>query len=198
MADRTLIHIPIIHTEMEMGSLAPGLAQAHRERKGEAKYEQHKLTVEQIWDTLHDRILALPLDFTQAHLYQDSLPVCGKEPEIVRDLAGQGSRNHQLLRSLVGRGATLHGTEDAQFLIQEYEIQKQLLQNPSAPPPAADLLAVREHRDRFIARHIDKTLPTAATGLLFIGLLHEVPCHLPNSIAIDYQFHELFFGKPTA
>jgi DNA-binding response OmpR family regulator len=41
------------------------------------------------------------------------LPVCGRDLEIVAELAKAGSRNHPLLLRLKGRGALLMGTESA-------------------------------------------------------------------------------------
>ncbi len=50
--------------------------------------------------------------------------MCGKEEQIVHELAGAGSLNHQLVLELMGKGAVLVGTEDPQLLIREYQLQR--------------------------------------------------------------------------
>jgi hypothetical protein len=121
----------------------------------------------------------MDLDWSRVRIYQDGLPVCGHEAQIVRELAAAGSLNHQLLLELVERGATLMGTEDPQLLLCEYEAQRRRLgtvnsNEPARTPPgdtAADLL---RSRDSFIARRIAETLPEGETGLLFIGAAHRL------------------------
>jgi len=125
-------------------------------------------------------------------LYQDGLPVCGREAEIVADLAQKGSRNHQLLLRLMAQGAILMGTESGELLLQEYQLARQAL--TSRTPRAAELAARRrsrgeallEQRDRFIARRIHETLQKGEAGLLFVGMLHAVERFLPKDIKVVY------------
>ena len=104
----------------------------------------------------------MALDYPRVRIYQDGLPVCGKETDIVRELAGAGSTNHQLVLELAGRGAMLMGTEDPPLLLREYQLQRQ--HAGAAGDEAAEVLA---GRDRFIARRIEATLQDGETGLLF-------------------------------
>ena len=105
--------------------------------------------------------------------------MCGKEEHIVRELAGAGSLNHQLVLELMGKGAVLVGTEDPQLLIREYQLQRRRMaagdgndQSAGSPPAdAADLLAAR---DRFIAQRIAATLRDGETALLFLGAAHRI------------------------
>lgn len=113
-------------------------------------------------------------------LYQDSLPVCGHEKELVRELAAQGSCNHQLLEGLVNEGATLVGTESPSLLLDEYK----LLQSPERTEKQE--AALLEARDRFIAGQIDATLTDDENGILFIGALHKVDKFLPQRIKVAY------------
>ena len=107
------------------------------------------------------------------------MPVCGKEEQIVHELAGAGSLNHQLVLELMGKGAVLVGTEDPQLLIREYQLQRRQMdaaaRNDTAAPSlsgeAADVLAAR---DRFIAQRIAATLQDGETGLLFLGAAHRI------------------------
>jgi len=125
----------------------------------------------------------LDLDFGKLRVYQDSLPHCGFEITIVRDLASKGSANFRLLCDLLDRGATLMGTESPELLLKELSFAK----NPGlATPEALANLAI--DRDRYIANRIDQSLLAEEEGLLLIGMLHEVRSHLPASIEVHYPF----------
>jgi hypothetical protein len=132
----------------------------------------------------------LRLDYRRVRIYQDGLPVCGKEENIVRELAGAGSLNHQLLLELAGQGAVLMGTEDPQLLLREYQLQRRRLGVPAAgaeapapsPGEAAELLNLR---DGFIARRIEATLQDGETGLLFLGAAHRLGAFGPAGIDVE-------------
>ncbi|MGO9740663.1 MAG: hypothetical protein ACLPN5_03950 [Roseiarcus sp.] len=175
-----LIYVPVVHSTAEMGSAAPAYKAAFVARYGERKWAERSAEFDAVWRSIADEIDRLGLDYSHVKLYQDSLPVCGRENELMRDLASLGSRNHQLLESLVRRGATLVGAESPTLLLDEYK----LLQSPErTEAQAAALLAAR---DRFIAGQIDATLGDDEDGLLFIGALHEVAKFLPARIVVQY------------
>jgi hypothetical protein len=135
--------------------------------------------------------------YERVRLYQDGLPVCGRELEIVADLAKKGSLNHRLLQQLIEKGASLMGTESAELLLEEYERAKVAARSaiaghsrgsrgsrPSGRGPAslpADTLLSR--RDGFIAARINSTLREGETGILFLGMLHS----LDNLLAEDIE-----------
>ena len=96
-----LICVPVVHSVVEMGSAAPGYQAAFVARYGMAKWVERTAEFEAIWRAIADAINKSGLDFKRVKLYQDSLPVCGRETELVRDLASQGSRNHHVLEALV-------------------------------------------------------------------------------------------------
>jgi len=175
-----LIYVPVVHSTAEMGSAAPAYKAAFVARYGEGKWVERSAEFDAIWRAIADAIKALGLDLKRAKLYQDSLPVCGREKELVHDLASQGSRNHQLLENLVREGATLAGTESPTLLLDEYK----LLQSPERTD--AQAAALLEARDRFIAGQIDATLRDDEEGILFIGALHKVTKFLPQRIKVEY------------
>jgi len=192
---RQLIHFPIIHTPADMGTLDKAVQRATVHKSGVRGWRHKRRAVEQMWTAIERILQELPLPFPQVRLYQDGLPVCGKEQEIVNKLARQGSRNHQLLLDLMQRGATLEGTESAQLLRQEYAaVKRQLSRSGGSHPargedPAAtgpDSTGILARRNRFIAQRINETLRPGETGILFLGMLHHVAEFLEQDIEISY------------
>jgi len=181
---RRLILIPIIHTAADLGSLAGTVQDRYLSRFGAAAWAKREQVVQQIWNTVRTKLAALGLDCGKVVIYQDGLPVCGHERQIVEELAKAGSLNHQLVLELLAQGATLVGTEDPQLLIREYQLQCRRLRPEAtalgaaaasaddAADEAAELLAAR---DRFIAQRVAETLPDGALGLLFLGAAHRLP-----------------------
>jgi hypothetical protein len=191
VSPRQLDLIPIVHGEADLGRLA----ETAREATGEA-WARKQRVVEEFWRTIERWSESLHFLPEQLHVYQDGLPVCGQEQRIVGDLARQGSRNHKVLERLVRRGAVLHGTEQPDLLLEEYEMARQALEASPAnageesAARAADLL---ERRDAFIGARIDETLPEGGVGILFIGLLHDVARHLPRDIEVRHPV-----GRPAS
>ncbi|MGD0089832.1 MAG: hypothetical protein ABSE73_07915 [Planctomycetota bacterium] len=190
-----------------MGSLAERLERLYRARYGAAEWEERTCTIREMWLGIAERINALEINFSRAKVYQDGLPVCGKEELIVRDLARQGSLNHRLVLQLLERGARLVGTESPELLLREYQLVKSQLAaaemyRGQVPAPASAAggasgnpqTALLE-RDRFIARRIEETLAEGETGILFMGFAHEVHRHLADSIKVQFLIHRLPFGR---
>jgi hypothetical protein len=170
---RRLRVFSIVHTRPDLGSFANA---ADRLRPDPAN------AVQAFWDRLRELVLNLPVDWPQVIVYQDSLPICGFEGRLIRDLAAQGSPNFQLLEELAARGARVLGTESPELLKREYD----LIRRPEGWTPGA-LGALAIERDDFIARRIDQTLPEGGEGLLFIGMLHDVADHLPDTIFVEHS-----------
>ena len=189
---RTLIYLPIVHTQDDMGALKESVARATLEKMGRAGLSRKTAAIDQIWTEIEGAIAALPLSFDRVRLYQDGLPVCGREAEIVRELAQAGSRNHQLLLRLMAQGAVLMGTESGELLVEEYQLAKQSL--TAKPPRAAGVTASRralsdtllQRRDQFMAQRINDTLKDGETGILFLGMLHAVERHLNPDVRVIY------------
>lgn len=186
---RTLIIIPIIHTEQDMGSLLERVREEYIARYGQAKWEEHRQTLDEVWRAVRQAIEALDLPYASARLYQDGLPDCGREPEIIREVAAQGSRNHQLLLDLMQKGVCLMGTEDPRLLVEEYRLLKGALQESQGGGPADRTAEERSRallaeRDRYIASRINRTLLPGEIGLLFLGLAHSVEPLLDADILV--------------
>lgn len=175
-----LIYVPVVHSTAEMGSAAAAYRAAYVARYGERKWAERSAEFDAIWRAIADAIKTSGLDLGRVNLYQDSLPVCGRESDLVHDLAAQGSRNHQLLQSLMRRGASLVGTESPDLLLDEYKLVR------SPEHTEAQAAALLEARDRFIAGQIDKTLGEDKDGILFMGALHKVAKYLPRRIKVEY------------
>ena len=186
---KRVIVIPVIHNLADLGSLAESVRAHYIEHFGPAVWQQRERAVEKLWNDIRQAIEALHLDYRQVRIYQDGLPVCGKEEHIVHELAGAGSLNHQLVLELMGKGAVLVGTEDPQLLIREYQLQRSRMGAParndtapaSLPDEAADVLAAR---DLFIAQRIAATLQDSETGLLFLGAAHRIDALRPEGIDV--------------
>ena len=174
---RTLIVIPIIHTEQDMGSLLEQIKQEYVTRYGHEKWTEHLKSIDEVWRGIRRMIAALELSYVSVRLYQDGLPLCGKEADIVKEVAARGGQNHQLLVELMEQGARLMGTEDPDLLLQEYQFHKSALDGGEQCHDAQwedksrELLSGRDH---FIAGRINATLLAGEIGLLFVGMAHSV------------------------
>ena len=194
-SSRTLIYCPIIHTQADMGALKDPVSRATLEKLGRAGLPLHLAAIDQRWTEIEQVLHSLPLSFDRVRLYQDGLPVCGREAEIVRKLARDGNRNHQLLERLMSQGGILMGTESSDLLVQEYRLASQSF--IGRQPRAAGIQAQRRalsqtllaQRDQFIARRINETLKPGETGILFVGMLHSLERYLDRDIKVLYPLH---------
>jgi hypothetical protein len=192
---RTLIYFPIVHTQADMGALKESVTRATLEKMGRAGLSHKTAAIGKIWTETEAAIDTVALSFNRVRLYQDGLPVCGREIEIVTELAQAGSRNHQLFLRLMAQGAVLMGTESADLLVQEYQLARQTLTTP--PPRAAGVAASRqalsgdllERRDQFMAQRLNETLKCGETGILFLGMLHSLEGYLNRDIQVIYPLH---------
>lgn len=190
---RTLIVIPIIHTEQDMGSLLEQTKQTYVTRYGQEKWNEHLKSINEVWIGIRQMIAALELPYASVRLYQDGLPLCGKEADIVNDVADQGSKNYQLLVELMVQGAKLMGTEDSGLLLQEYQLHQGALSggklgHENQQEHSRELLA---QRDRFIAGQINATLLAGEIGLLFVGMAHSVEPLLDGDILTQHLLPSL-------
>jgi len=187
---RRLIHIPIIHTSADLGSLSK-FVQAHYAKVcGKTSWNQRENVVKALWIDIQANLDALHLDAQKTRIYQDGLPICGFEERIVRELAKAGSSNHQLILRLMDQGAVLIGTENSQLLMEEYEIQKQRLtqegiKNSTTKEQEKHMDHVLNARDSFIAERIAATLQPDEVGLLFLGALHRMDAFRSTDIRVE-------------
>lgn len=194
---RVLDIVPIVHTEADLGGASDAARAATINALGHDAWEQKQQAVAAFWRTVTSFVESIP-DVDSWVVFQDGLPQCPPEAlnKIVDDLAGNGSTNHELLKALRDRGATLVGPESAELLMKEYELVKQSLASAngqaSDPRTTDRSRTILEARDRFIARVINETLTHQTRGLLLIGLLHNVEPYLDEDIQVNTPL-----GRPT-
>ena len=195
MTMRRLVHIPIIHSAADLGSLS-SFVQAHYARVcGTGRWRQREDAVRALWADIEAGLDALHLDARKTRLYQDGLPVCGFEERIVRELAKAGSSNHQLILRWLDQGAVLMGTEDPQLLMDEYEMQKQRLAQEGAERPVSPRPVSKEQqqrmddvlkaRDAFIADRIATTLQEGEVGCCSSARLHRLDALRATEIRVE-------------
>jgi hypothetical protein len=190
---RRLIYFPIIHNEADMGGLGESIRRASVRKLGRAGYKRKVNLTDGLWTEIEKSIdkLSLPLDRVQ--IYQDGLPVSGKERELVAELAKTGSRNYALILRLINGGASIMGTESAELLLEEYEVAKRDLGSEKPPGMKRSNKSLRDslltRRDQFIANRINETLITGEVGILFLGMLHSLEPFLEKDINVIYPIH---------
>ncbi|MCG7850812.1 MAG: hypothetical protein MIO93_16765 [ANME-2 cluster archaeon] len=189
---RKLFLIKIVHTTADMGSVGQELIKEGMAKLGNEKWIENQRLIENFWNELETEIDALGLDYSMIRIYQDGLPCDGEMGlRIVRKTAEKGSRNYQIIRNLVERGAAIEATESPDLLRKEYEHIKAII---SAETPDEKTVVTRRYeqvkdeliqeRDAYIANAIDATLGTNETGLLFIGVAHNVMPLLAKDIEV--------------
>jgi hypothetical protein len=186
---RALIYFPIIHSPQDLGSLSQ-VAGTLRTNEQENNYLD---AVTHFWEMIATTIDELKLDYKALKLYQDGLPVCEKEKEIVAEVAESGSQNYRLLQSLSLKGAVLIGTESPKLLAKEYALITQLLNAVDSTEICSEnAQTLLNQRDEYIAQRIDETLQDNEMGILFLGLLHNIETKLPKDILVIQPL-----GKPS-
>lgn len=195
---RRLIYVPIVHTAADMGSQAEALEREHVRRHGRGEWARTRRLVDEVWEGLRTRLLAMNLDYGRVRIYQDGLPLCGREPDIVREVAQGGSRNYALILELLERGGVVEGTESPGLLREEYErIRSAIPAGQAREEDAGEGERLLRQRDGFIGRRINETLKEGEVGILFIGLMHRVDRYLPPDVEIQYLIHRLPFEIPS-
>jgi hypothetical protein len=198
--ERTLIYLPILHTQTDLGALGESIGRIALRKAGKQSMQRKIELINRAWTEIENAIDRLDLSYESVRLYQDGLPVCGREVEIVSELARAEGRNHQLLMRLMDKGATLMGTESPELLIVEYERAKQITANENIlkkdrsralQKRSADQLLKK--RDRYIAGRINTTLGKGETGILFLGMLHSLQGLLDRDIQVIYPVGRILF-----
>jgi hypothetical protein len=188
--ERKLAYIPIIHTVADMGTLGASIRRMKLSALGRQGLTRNAAMVEKMWEEIESVVANLPVSPGTVRVYQDGLPVCGREQEIVSELAGAGNRNHRLLLKLQARGATLMGTESPELLVEEYQLATAAFASGATvrmeirQKQLRDMLL--ERRDRYIADRINGTLDAGESGILFMGMLHDVTRYLDSDIDVVY------------
>lgn len=178
-----------------MGSLGVSIHQVKTSVFGAAAQAQNLAAIDRLWSRIEAAAEELPVEQGVVRLYQDGLPVCGRELEIASELATAGNRNFELLLKLQARGAILMGTESGELLVKEYKHATRAIALASGKTArgnsAEEQSSLLDQRDRFIAKRIDKTLGPGEAGILFLGMLHAVPRYLQPDIEVLYPLAQL-------
>ena len=185
---RKLVYIPIIHTVADMGTLGAAVRGMKLSALGRQGLSQNAAVVDKMWARIESVVAKLPVAPGSLRVYQDGLPVCRHEQEIVSELASAGNRNHGLLLKLQARGATLMGTESPELLVEEYQLAAAAFAAGATPRTQVRQKQLHdtllEKRDRFIAARINGTLGAGESGILFMGMLHQVARYLDSDIDV--------------
>lgn len=188
---RTLFYFRIIHAKEDLGEMGETIYRYSRAYQSQESLQRKMDLIDKLWSTIERFIDDLPPVNQNLRVYQDGLPVCGREIEIVKELAARGSRNHQLVVRLMEKGATVMGTELPELLLQEYEMIKRIFENkPTHKASVREIVqksqseTLVKQRDQFIANRINHTLQKGETGILFLGMLHSLEDFLEKDIRI--------------
>lgn len=189
---RKLLVIRIVHTPFDMGSMKDGLEKEGVAKMGRQRWEDNQRRIEKFWEEVDLEVDRLGPELDKFRIYQDGLPCAGELGErIVRDTAEKGSKNYQILRKLMDRGARIEATESPELLKEEYGHIKAILEaktdrGKTEAGAGYDQVKDRlmEDRDAFIAQTIGTTLKDGETGLLFIGASHNVIPKIAKDIEV--------------
>ncbi|MBF8267841.1 MAG: hypothetical protein HW388_1349 [Dehalococcoidia bacterium] len=177
---RRLLYVPIIHEEIDLGSLGEALAQESAALSGSDRWARHKETLRAFWESVAAYLGSF--DPRLLRLYQDGMVAEGEMGmRIVQEGARRGSRNYQLILELLSRGAELRKTEDPLLLLAEHA---HLVGRSPGVVSSRERDSLMEERDAFIAGAINGTLQEGEVGVLFIGAGHGVLPHLDGDVSV--------------
>jgi hypothetical protein len=191
---KKLVIIPIIHSEKEMGSLKSDISAMIDRKFGKEKRDQHRKDVAVFWENLRTIVNDIldSVDARAIKIYQDGIPIGG---EIGVKLVAMGAKdeipNHQIVLSMIERGAILEKTENPALLKEEYEIVKAIVNAKTDPERESlsekykkRLYELTIERDRYIAQRISESLMDGMYGTLFIGATHDVVPYISPDIGL--------------
>ncbi len=187
---RRLIYVPILHTDVDLGSLAGAMAAQAKAVMGESNWQRHQDVVRLYWQEIANYWLGQ--EVAGVKIFQDAMAADGSVgAKIVDELAEKGSMNYVLLKQLIDKGAFLMPTEDAGLLREEYLLTKNLAQKTSLPGRLWGLLRytmqktqLLQRRDSYIGRRINASLQEGETGICFLGASHLMVTHLAKDITV--------------
>ena len=186
---RTLIYIPIIHTDPDLGSLASDVEAKAVRLLGE-RWGEHKKVVLAYWKEIAQYFEGRNVEGMK--IFQDGLPVGGEAARtMIGELAQTASPNYELLKNLSERGARLLKTEDHALLKKEYQMTKDLVTKKSFLSAILAFLKFKlgkerllKARDNYIASQINQELKEGEAGVCFLGAYHEVLPKLAQDIKV--------------
>jgi hypothetical protein len=188
---KKLYLVPIIHTSVDMGSLASALDKGATVGLGQELWQRHKEIVSHFWDSIAQFFDSL--DVHGFKVYQDGLIADDTDGlRIVKEGISRGSKNYAIIGNLLERGTVLVKTEDPALVKQEHAYITKVAQSKSLREREAAVLRYKlaqgkllKQRDDFIAKSIGETLGEGETGILFIGAYHDVIPKLLQDIKVN-------------
>jgi len=197
---RRLIYVPILHARGDSGRTASIL---HGNAKNDIKrgrINKGLSAVDEMWEGIATKMEELNLPWNQTRVYQDGVPVCGNELEIVSRFAESGSPNFLFILDLIKKRAKLEGTESIDLLIREYDLLNKLLMKNSDKDrkktiaeyqvKSRELLTLR---DEFILKRITSTLQKGELPIVFMGIMHRLDKMLETNFLVSYVIYRLPF-----
>ena len=185
---RKLIVVPIVHSQIDMGSAKEKLVEITKKALGPAEFERHQAMIKEFWENLDKKLELSNLEWRKTKIYQEGLPTTDKEliNKIIEEAADKGSVNYMLIRKLINKGAMIEGTEDSTLLTEAWElIQKATKGEINSSYLEKRMDEIEAKRDKFIAEQINKTLKEGETGLLFLGAHHRINMLLNSDIVVE-------------
>ncbi|MBI5236138.1 MAG: hypothetical protein HY886_07815 [Deltaproteobacteria bacterium] len=111
--------------------------------------------------------------------------------KIIEEGIKSGSKNFEIISSLLKKGAVLVKTEDLNLLRLEVD---RLIKISKAETMIGKVAAYLEYiltknsllrrRDEFMARRINETLEDGQTGILFVGAYHDAARWLASDVSV--------------
>ncbi|MDA2922501.1 hypothetical protein MYX07_04530 [Patescibacteria group bacterium AH-259-L07] len=187
---REVYFVYIIHQAIEdYGKLGSALAQLYIAKHGQKAFDKLQKKIREYWELVEETIDEKIPNVEGLIIYQNEFPVSDRERvlahlgEMLKDFSE--SCNFKLLKKLLGKGAILEGTEDANLVMRQWEIDLRVAQTPSLEEQqrirdeTAELTQqITKKRDVSIAKRIRDTLPEDGKAILFIGRRHDVIAEL--------------------
>ncbi len=189
---RTLIYIPVIHSGSDMGTIADDITRKGIAELGDETWQSYIRTVEKYWDVIANYCEELKFEENGLKIFQDGMVADGEiASKIVEDNLKMGSRNYQIISSLMSRGAEIVKTEDFGLVKNELKLYKSVSASDSLLMKLIKILLIKarryfllKKRDAFIASSIANTLKPGETGLIFLGAYHDILNKLPGDIKV--------------
>ena len=191
---KKLIYIPIVHSKADLGSLGSRLSLEGEQKYGASAWQDHISQVEKSWDDIENELFKKlkRTSFDRIRIYQDGLPVAGDiGVKIVKDAAGNGSKNYAIIERLLLSGAKLELAENKEYLLKEYYLLSDISKAETPEKQVESYLAYQKvarellvSRDNFVAGRINETLNDGETGIAFFGATHEITAKLNKDIKV--------------
>jgi hypothetical protein len=191
---KTLLFIPIVHNQADLGSLGSELSAQGEKKYGASTWDDHIQKVNRSWEEIDSAISSQLENKTSdtIKIYQDGLPAAGDIGiKIIKDTAAKGSKNYSIIDNLLSKGAILEVAENKDLLFKEYYLLSDI---SKAETPEKQLVAYLKYqelaqeilndRDNYIANQINETLKEGETGIAFFGAAHSITDKLNKEINV--------------